>query len=85
VRFVAAHSGAQIDPIRMAEAHINLARAGDAYAVASGAEIVCQRGNHAKNAAGFLDAMIPRRTAGTHIHRRQRPLALQTILHRRQR
>src|SRR5580704_3871087 len=54
----------QIDRVLLAEAHVECARAGDAYPIAAFAEIVRERGNEPESSPRFLNVIIARRPAG---------------------
>ena len=65
VAFGGAQRLAQIGRVVLAEAHIERAGAGDAHAIAGFAEIVGERGDEAEPPAGFANAHVARRSAGT--------------------
>src|SRR5690606_1386635 len=68
-----------------AEAGIKLAGSGYAHAVAAGAEVVGQRGDETKPAAGLSDLDVARRAARAVIARCQRPAVLKRFAHGSQR
>ena len=66
--------GAQVDMVVLAEAHIDAPLDRQADAVATGAEIIAERGDEAECDRAVLDPEIARRAAGVAIDRKDRAI-----------
>src|SRR5271165_4338725 len=80
-----AQGRAQIGAVLLAKAHVELARAGHAHAVAALAEIMSERRDEADPAAGLSRAPVARRPAGAIVDLFKRKSLRQTIAHLRER